>query len=87
VLYRRAGCHLCDEARTTVDAILADLAAGGPNAVAARVEERDVDADETLRQRFTTTVPVVEVGDRRLELATSPLKIRRFLVEALAAST
>ncbi len=81
VLYRRAGCHLCDEARAALDAILA----ARPE-VAPVVEERDIDADEDLRRRFMTTVPVVEIGDRRYELAISPIRLRRFVTGALDAA-
>jgi hypothetical protein len=84
VFYRRTGCHLCDEARTSLDAILkARAVAGG---AATRVEERDIDADEHLQRRFMTTIPVVEIGDRRLELAISPAKLRRFVAESLDAA-
>ena len=77
MLYRRTGCHLCDEARATLDAILAARGEARP------IEERDIDLDEELRRRFMTTIPVVEIGDRRYELATSPGKLRRFVAEAL----
>ncbi|HEY3522809.1 MAG TPA: glutaredoxin family protein [Candidatus Limnocylindrales bacterium] len=82
VLYRRAGCHLCDEARAILDAILAARADGG--LVAPAVVERDIDADDELRGRFTTTIPVVEIGDDRLELAISARQLRRFVETALA---
>jgi len=82
VLYRRAGCHLCDEARTALDAILAAHAVAGPPRP--RVEERDIDADDELQRRFMTSIPVVEIGGRRLELAISPSRLRRFVNEALA---
>ena len=45
--------------------------------------ERDIDGDPELQRRFFTTIPVVELGDRRLELATSPAKPRRLLDEVL----
>jgi glutaredoxin len=81
VLYRRAGCHLCDEARATLDAILE-----ARNDAAPVVEERDIDADEGLQRRFMSTIPVVEIGDRRLELAISPGRLRRFVTDALATT-
>jgi glutaredoxin-like protein DUF836 len=82
VLYARAGCHLCDDARELLRALLAERAAQGR--VQPRLLERDIDADPALHDAFFTTIPVVEVGDRRLELATSPARIRRLLDEALA---
>jgi hypothetical protein len=60
-----------------LDAILAARGEARP------IEERDIDLDDELRRRFMTTIPVVEIGDRRYELATSPGKLRRFVAEAL----
>jgi hypothetical protein len=82
VLYARAGCHLCDDARGILHALLAERAAQGR--AEPRLLERDIDADPTLHDAFFQTIPVIEVGDRRLELATSPARIRRLLAEALA---
>ncbi len=77
VLYARPGCHLCDEAREVVTAILAErLAAGKP---APRLVERDITTDPALERELFTTIPVLELGERRLELAASAARIRRFL--------
>ena len=73
VLYTRDGCHLCDDARAIVAAILEERADGR------RVVERDITTNDDWHRRFLTTIPVLELGDRRLELATSPARIRRFL--------
>jgi len=78
-LYGRAGCHLCDEARTIVAALLAErVLAGRPTPT---LVERDVTTDATWERDFLATIPVLELGGRRLELATSPSRIRRFLEE------
>ncbi|WP_226924368.1 glutaredoxin family protein [Georgenia satyanarayanai] len=53
VLYSRAGCHLCDEARAVV---LAEC-----DRARARWREVDVDADPQLQARYGEYVPVVEV--------------------------
>ena len=82
VLYARAGCHLCDDAREILRALLAERAVQGR--AHPRLLERDIDGDPALHDAFFTTIPVIEVGDRRLELATSPARIRRLLDEALA---
>ena len=74
VLYTREGCHLCDDARDVVRAL---LAARGRDA--ARLVERDITTNDEWHRQFLTTIPVLELGDRRLELATSPARIRRFL--------
>ena len=80
VLYARAGCHLCDDAREILRALLAERAAQGRPEP--RLLERDIDADPELQKVFFTSIPVIEVGARRLELATSPARIRRLLDEA-----
>lgn len=81
VLYRRDGCHLCDDARATLDQLIFERAANGLPAPA--VVERDIEADEDLHRRYAFTIPVVALGDRELELATSPAKLRRLLEDVL----
>jgi hypothetical protein len=81
VLYARAGCHLCDETRTSLEALLADRRSRGlptPELV-----ERDIDADEALQAKYAFTIPVVALGDRELELATSPARLRRLIADVL----
>ena len=53
-LYGRAGCHLCDDAR---EAILALLAEG----VSLELREVDIEADERLHAELVERIPVVEV--------------------------
>ena len=81
VLYHRHGCHLCDEARATLGLLLADRATRGLPVPA--LVERDIEADETLHDRYAFTIPVVALGGRELELATSPAKLRRLLEDVL----
>ena len=81
MLYARTGCGLCDEARATIQALFADRSAHGlpvPNLV-----ERDIDTDEDWHRRYAFTIPVVVLGERELELATSPAKLRRLLADGL----
>jgi hypothetical protein len=75
-LYTRDGCHLCDEAREIVRAILAERAR------AATLVERDIATNPAWERAFLATIPVLELGDRRLELATSYARIRRFIEQA-----
>jgi hypothetical protein len=84
VLYARPGCHLCDETRAALEAILADRRARGLAAPA--LEERNIEADEALHARYAFTIPVVALGDRQIELATSPAKLRRLLADVLDVS-
>jgi hypothetical protein len=81
ILYGRPGCHLCEDARASLDALLADRAAHGLAAPAIR--EISIDGDEDLRRRYAFTIPVVALGGRELELATSPAKLHRLLTEVL----
>ena len=81
LLYRRSTCGLCDEARTMVDALLADRLARG--VTVPRVEERDIDTNDAWQRAFFDRIPVVELGSGRLEAVTSLAKLRRLLAEQL----
>ena len=83
-LYTRDGCHLCDEARAIVQGLLEERAARGRRTASLR--ERDIATDAGWERQFFTTIPVVELAGRRLELATSPARLRRFLDDALDGS-
>ena len=50
------------------------------------LRERDITSDPTWERQFFATIPVVEFDGRRLELATSPAKLRRFLHDVLDGS-
>ena len=81
ILYGRGGCHLCEDAHGVLLALLAERSvAGRPSP---RLVERDIDTDPAWHDAFHLVIPVVELGDRRLELATSPAKLRRLLEDAL----
>jgi hypothetical protein len=82
-LYARAGCHLCDDTRRALVLLLAERrAAGLPSPT---LVERDIDTDEAWQRAFMTTIPVVELRGQRVELATSPSRIRRLLADVLDA--
>ena len=57
VLIGRAGCHLCDTARETVRRVTAELGVGW--------EERSVDADPALLERWADQIPVTLVDGRQ----------------------
>jgi hypothetical protein len=84
VLYTRAGCHLCEEARAIVQGLLEDRAARGQRIAA--LHEHDITTDPAWERRFFATIPVVEFGERRLELAISASKLRQFLADVLDGS-
>ena len=55
--YTRAGCHLCEEARSVVSAVCQDLGE--------TFEEVDVDSSPELQEAYTDQVPVTLVDGRR----------------------
>ena len=68
VLYTRAGCHLCDDARE-----LLELHGLHPRLV-------DIDADPDLQKRFDECVPVVEMdGKVRFRGRVDAVLLRRLL--------
>ena len=68
VLYTRRGCHLCDEADRLLRAYGLD-----PQHV-------DIDRDPSLRERFDTCVPVVEIAGRvRFRGRINEVLLRRLL--------
>lgn len=81
VLYSKPGCHLCDDTRALLQALFAQRATDGLAIL--DVEERDITTDPNLERAFFETIPVVEIGARRLELAVSGPALRRFLDETL----
>jgi glutaredoxin len=83
-LYTRPGCDLCDGARATLQEILEDRAARG--SAIATVNEIDITSDTELENRYFDVIPVIEMGGRRLDLAISPAKLRRFVADGLDAA-
>ena len=68
ILYTRAGCHLCEEARQTL--VKHGLA----------VEEIDIDEHNELRSRYDTCVPVVVIdGRERFRGRVDEMLLRRLL--------
>ena len=58
IFYTKAGCHLCDDARTLVERVTAEVGVGWT--------ETDIDADPALRAEFAELVPVVRVDGKEL---------------------
>ena len=81
VLYTKPGCHLCDETRQLLQALLAERTAAGR--FAPFIEERNILDNEAWEQANAFDIPVLELGGRRLPLATSPGRIRALLASEL----
>ncbi|MEX2175464.1 MAG: glutaredoxin family protein [Pirellulaceae bacterium] len=70
ILYTRAGCHLCDDARA-----LLERHGLAPDSV-------DIDADPRLRERYNECVPVVVIdGKERFRGSVNEVLLKRILVE------
>ena len=81
VLWRGDGCHLCDDARKLVTALLAERAAANLP-VPALVECRIADLPAVERE-LLELIPVLEFDGRRLPLALRAGPVRAFLAAAL----
>jgi glutaredoxin len=73
-LYAKAGCHLCDEARASLEDALADLDQN------LDLRETDIRHDPALFERYRYRIPVIEVdGIERLEGRISADAVRELL--------
>ena len=72
VLYGKAGCHLCEDARADVEAVRADREF--------ELEEVDVSLDPVLHERYGERIPVIEVnGQEAFELGVDRVALARLL--------
>jgi hypothetical protein len=76
-VYRRADCHLCDEARHLLQVVLEERAVRGDPLP--RVREIDITTEPGLEARYGDSVPVMAIGDHEVPLVTSARQIRAFL--------
>ena len=81
ILYGRPHCGLCDEALELLRALLDERTATGLPTPALRYI--DIESDPGLERALFASIPVVELGDRRLEVVMSAAKLRRLLADAL----
>ena len=56
-LYSRPGCHLCDDARSVIARVCADLGE--------TFDEVDIESDDDLGDRFGEEIPVTFVDGRQ----------------------
>jgi hypothetical protein len=57
-LYRRPGCHLCDEARAVLERLRADMPFS--------LLEVDITADDELHRRYLERIPVIALDGEEL---------------------
>ena len=81
ILYTRPGCHLCDEARDAIEAVLSDRRAR--NLPVPSVVEIDIESDPELHRRFLERIPVVELAGSRIELIVTVGKLRWVFADVL----
>ena len=81
ILYGRADCSLCDQTRDLVRTLLDDRRSR--DLPTPTLVERDIDADPAWQAAFFASIPVVELGDRRVEMVTSLGSLRRLFAEVL----
>lgn len=85
VLYTREDCHLCDEARTSIELVLSERRAAGRPIPPFR--EVDIASDEDLERTYRDRIPVVVLGDERLELVVGPRRVARAIERVLDGVT
>jgi hypothetical protein len=80
-IYRRPGCHLCDDAELLLRDELAIRARAGLGPIT--VNRVDVTADPELEARYSRHIPVFAVGIEETDLVTTQRQVREFLDRTL----
>ena len=81
VLYTRAGCGLCDEAREAIRLVAEDREAR--RLIVPPIVEVDIEANPELERTMFDRIPIVQLGDRRVELVVTIGKLRRLLSDVV----
>ena len=72
VLYGKAGCHLCEDARTEVEAVRQERGFD--------LTEIDISTDPVLFRKYGERIPVIEVdGKEAFELGVDRIALGRLL--------
>ena len=82
-IYRRPGCHLCDDAEVLLRDELAMRARAGLRPL--HVERVDVSSDPDLEAHYGRRIPVFAIGAEETELVTNVGQLRAFLERAVPA--
>ncbi|MBP6684971.1 MAG: glutaredoxin family protein [Leucobacter sp.] len=61
-LIGKPGCHLCDDARASIEQVRSELAADG---IATELAELNILEDEALARLHSEEIPVVRIGEKR----------------------
>jgi glutaredoxin len=56
-LYTRPGCHLCEDAKSIIEPLLAEFGA--------TLREINIDTDARLTEQFGYDIPVIFINDRK----------------------
>ena len=75
--YTRTGCHICNEARATLQGVLEERVRRGDPI--ARVHVVDLQDRPELEADYGAWVPVLQVGDQKLTLSSTYRPIAQFL--------
>jgi glutaredoxin len=80
-LIGKPGCHLCDDAREVVQAVVAEFETDASRRIA--LEERSILDDEALRDRYAEEIPVLLVdGEMHAYWRVDPARLRAALERA-----
>ncbi|MGJ4846060.1 MULTISPECIES: glutaredoxin family protein [unclassified Leifsonia] len=78
-LIGKPGCHLCDDAREVIGAVIGDLPPGAPTVV---VDERNILEEPELHAQYVEDIPVVLVDGRvHTYWRVDPARLRTALLE------
>lgn len=80
-IYRRPGCHLCDDAEVLLRDELAVRARAGLPAI--EIAHVDISSEPELEARYRRRIPVFVIGEQESELVTNVRQVRAFLELAL----
>lgn len=81
ILYMRAGCGLCEEARDAIGLVFEDRRTR--DLVVPPFVEVDIEGNPDLERTMFDRIPIVQLGDRRVELVVTVGKLRRLLREVV----
>lgn len=76
-LFTRPGCHLCENARTLLQAFTSRY----PH----RLQEVNIDEHAELQARYHLTIPVIRIGSVELEAPIEPQELEAALKAIYAA--